>query len=128
MIGVGGLFLQFKCDKQEVQDWDEQNLGLLASQYGSGFTQGEQLMLVSFSYGDQEAPLVNLRVDDLDELVATISGQGAAVRDLSDHAIGRFVRSADPFGNLIGLWEPRAEGYRRWSGLRLRHNGSKTIL
>jgi len=112
VVGVGGLFLQFKGSKQEVQDWYEQNLGLPMSQYGSGFTQGEQLMLFSFSNDSEETPLVNLRVDDLDAVVATIAGQGADVGVISDYGIGRFVRFTDPFGNLIELWEPRADEYR----------------
>lgn len=112
VVGVGGLFLQFKGDKQEVQDWCEQNLGLPMSWYGSGFTQGEQLMLLSFHNDSGPTPLVNLRVDDLDEVVATISGHGADVGAISADEIGRFVRFTDPFGNLIELWEPRAEQYR----------------
>lgn len=112
VVGVGGLFLQFKGSKQEVQDWYEQNLGLPMSQYGSGFVQGEQLMLFSFSNDSEETPLVNLRVDDLDEVVAAIAGQGADVGVISDYGIGRFVRFTDPFGNLVELWEPRADEYR----------------
>ena len=37
IIGLGGVFLQFKGDKQKVQDWYETYLKCDMSAYGTGF-------------------------------------------------------------------------------------------
>jgi predicted enzyme related to lactoylglutathione lyase len=51
--------------------------------------------------------MLNLRVTDLDELVAALQAAGIAVTvDPQTYPNGRFARLADPEGNPIELWEP----------------------
>ena len=53
--------------------------------------------------------MINLRVDDLDAMIAQLEAAGIAVetRDEWDEPdVGRFARIHDPEGNPIELWEP----------------------
>jgi predicted enzyme related to lactoylglutathione lyase len=55
----------------------------------------------------QRTWMLNLRVTDLDELVAALQAAGIAVTvDPQTYPNGRFARLADPEGNPIELWEP----------------------
>lgn len=57
--------------------------------------------------------MLNLRVRDLDGLVADLRGAGIVVEvDPETHPNGRFARLADPEGNPIELWEPAGAGAR----------------
>lgn len=62
-VGIGGIFIEFKGEKEEVQAFYNEHLGLDRSAYGSGFLQGEQLMLLSFKRDSEEMPLINFRVN-----------------------------------------------------------------
>lgn len=48
IVGVGGLFLEFKGEKDALHRFYNEVLGMDMSEYGSGFTEGEQMMLLSF--------------------------------------------------------------------------------
>lgn len=51
--------------------------------------------------------ILNLRVDDLDALVAELRADGRTVEvDPETYPNGRFARTADPEGNLLELWQP----------------------
>jgi predicted enzyme related to lactoylglutathione lyase len=53
--------------------------------------------------------MLNLRVDDLDGLCATLRAAGMAVTtnpEWNMPGVGRFARIDDPEGNQIELWEP----------------------
>jgi predicted enzyme related to lactoylglutathione lyase len=56
--------------------------------------------------------MINLRVDDLDALMAQLAAAGIAIETRAEWdtpETGRFARIADPEGNQIELWEPPAE-------------------
>ena len=53
--------------------------------------------------------MLNLRVDDLDGLCATLRAAGIEIitkPEWNAPGIGRFARLHDPEGNAIELWEP----------------------
>jgi predicted enzyme related to lactoylglutathione lyase len=53
--------------------------------------------------------MINLRVSDLDGLLAGLRAAGIAVTQEQEMAgVGRFARVHDPEGNAIELWEPAA--------------------
>ena len=57
--------------------------------------------------------MLNLRVDDLDGLCATLGAAGIVVAtdpDWDIPGVGRFVRIHDPEGNPIELWQPDPSG------------------
>lgn len=111
-IGVGGLFLNFNGEKDALHSFYQRYLGLDMSEYGSGFIQGEQMMLLSFKRESEEMPLINFRVDHLEEIMNELRGIGLVTDEIADYEYGRFAHFTDPFGNYIELWEPHEENYR----------------
>jgi predicted enzyme related to lactoylglutathione lyase len=54
--------------------------------------------------------MLNLRVGDLDKMVAQLKGAGIEVKiDPQTYPIGRFACLHDPEGNPIELWQPEKE-------------------
>ena len=112
-VGIGGVFLHFEGEEQEVMDWYEDNLGLDMTPYGTGFVEGTQYVLLSFSRGDQpQTPYLNLRVDDIDTLITNFKKQDLEIlSDVTEYDYGKFARFVDPFGNAIELWEVYEKPY-----------------
>lgn len=111
-IGVGGVFLHLKGEKQALHDWYETHLRLSMSPYGTGFIEGKQLMLVSLVSTDENAPVINFRVDNIEEIAKELKSiQIEFVMDVETYSYGKFARFVEPFGNLIELWEPNEEAY-----------------
>ena len=53
--------------------------------------------------------MINLRVDDLDALIAALKAAGIAVETRAEWdtpETGRFARITDPEGNPVELWQP----------------------
>ena len=53
--------------------------------------------------------MINLRVDDLDAMMAQLKAAGIAIEtrvEWDTPETGRFARIHDPEGNQIELWEP----------------------
>ncbi len=112
-IGIGGLFLDFKGEKEELHKFYNKHLGLDMTEYGSGFLSGEQLMLLSFKRDFEKAPLINFRVDDLAEMMTALKGINLGTEEIIDYDYGKFAHFTDPFGNYIELWEPKIDVYKK---------------
>ena len=57
--------------------------------------------------------MLNLRVEQLDALLATLRAAGIAIEtkaEWNSPETGQFARIHDPEGNPIELWEPATEG------------------
>ena len=112
IVGVGGLFLEFKGEKDELHRFYNEVLGMDMSEYGSGFTEGEQMMLLSFKREGENVPLINFRVDDLTALMEILRKNHLETDEISLYEYGKFAHFTDPFGNYIELWEPEPEKYK----------------
>ncbi len=111
-VGIGGVFLHFEGDEKTVMKWYHDYLGLELSPYGSGFITGEQLVLLSFKRGEGNHPFLNLRVDDLQEIISKFEVDNIEiVSDVKIYDYGKFAQFKDPFGNLVELWEPYIDEY-----------------
>jgi catechol 2,3-dioxygenase-like lactoylglutathione lyase family enzyme len=54
--------------------------------------------------------MLNFRVDNLDEILASLKAQGVQVIDkVEEYEYGRFGWILDPDGNKVELWEPLGE-------------------
>jgi len=113
-IGIGGVFLDFKGDLNQVMNWYEKYLKLDMTSYGTGFTEGTQLILLSFKRsGEENEPLLNIRVDDCDEMIKLLKGVGVKIiQEVTTYPYGKFARFLDPFGNPIELWEVYEDAYK----------------
>lgn len=112
ILGLGGVFLSFKGNKEELHRWYHEHLGLLMSDYGSGFFEGSQLVLLTFTKEMASDAIINFRVDDLDEMIKMLKSEGLETSTVTTYPYGKFAHFLDPFGNKIELWEPYEENYR----------------
>jgi len=113
IIGLGGIFLSFKGDKDELHKWYYETLELDMTDYGTGFITGEQLMIITFKRDQLEQPLINLRVDNILEMINKLESIGIATSSISIYNYGKFAWFIDPFGNKIELWEAKPQEYKR---------------
>jgi predicted enzyme related to lactoylglutathione lyase len=111
ITGVGGIFLNFEGDKDLLHNWYHTTLGLDMTDYGTGFLEGRQMMLVSFKSEHENAPIINFRVEDIEAISENLNELGLDVKQIDEYEYGKFMQFIDPFGNLIELWEPYEEPY-----------------
>lgn len=124
VTGIGGLFFRAR-DPAALARWYHAMLGV-----GTGGPAGEPGADGEWEWRTEAGPVVfapfaaatdywaadkqwmlNLRVRDLDGLLAQLREQGVDVvtkPEWNDPAVGRFARLHDPEGNAVELWEPPA--------------------
>lgn len=112
-VGIGGVFLRFKGEEQEILDWYEKYLGFDMTPYGTGFIEGDQLVLLSFKRDNNpNTPCVNIRVDDIDTIITNFKENGIEIlSDIKEYPYGKFAQFKDPFGNPVELWQVYKEEY-----------------
>ncbi|RUT30320.1 VOC family protein [Arsenicitalea aurantiaca] len=112
VTGIGGLFFR-ATDARTLARWYEEHLGLpeLWTQE-AGLTVFAPFARDSDYFAADRAFMINLRVEDLDGLLARLGAAGIAIETRPDEwdteETGRFARIHDPEGNPIELWEPPA--------------------
>ena len=114
VTGLGGVFFVSK-DVEASKAWYRDVLGI-DGKYGpqmlwSEDTKDQPYSLIGpftesnyFKPGNEQF-MVNLRVDDLDEMVAELKAKGIDVLDSVDEGYGKFAWILDPDGIKIELWE-----------------------
>jgi predicted enzyme related to lactoylglutathione lyase len=121
--GVGGYFFRAN-DPAGLKAWYKQHLGVgggIGSDPVTGHTNewvwyvaGGPMVFEPFKADTDYFPadrsaMINLRVRDLDGLLASLRGANIAIeREEAMEGVGRFARVHDPEGNPIELWEPEA--------------------
>jgi|TARA_R110002124_G_scaffold37258_5_gene119149 predicted enzyme related to lactoylglutathione lyase len=117
VTGIGGLF--FRCKDPKAQaDWYLTHLGVGAPEgvwiwnQQAGPTVFQPFKADSDYFPADKGYMLNLRVDDLDGMIASLKAAGIEVITKPDWdampEVGRFARIHDPEGNAIELWEPAA--------------------
>jgi predicted enzyme related to lactoylglutathione lyase len=122
VTGVGGVFLRSK-DANGLARWYAEHLGITLSDFnGSSFQWSDEVPAGTgmtawsafpqntgyFGHGDQ-AVMINYRVDDLDELLASLEAKGVWIDPKREDAVyGRFAWIKDCDGNRLELWQPLA--------------------
>ena len=125
VLGIGGLFFRAK-DPEALSAWYKTHLGVGGGCAAEGagatpneyvwMTLGGPLVFQPFKhdtdyFAADKAFMINLRVSDLDALLAKLREAGIDIVTKAewDHPdIGRFARIHDPEGNAVELWEPPA--------------------
>lgn len=114
VLGIGGLFFR-SHDPRARAAWYAEHLGIDAGAEGEDAVWHQEAGMTVFApfphdsdyFSADQQFMLNLRVSDLDELVARLEEDGVKVerRPEWDTEYGRFVRIHDPEGLAIELWE-----------------------
>ena len=123
VVGMGGYFFRAK-DPESLKAWYLDNLGVgggVGSDPETGhsnewtwYHQGGPMVFSPFPaetdyFAADKQALINLRVSDLDGLLAGLRAKGIPIdREEAMDGVGRFARIHDPEANPIELWEPPA--------------------
>ena len=116
VLGIGGVFVRSK-DPEALRAWYRDVLGLEIQDWGGAqfwSTPDRTYGVWSAFAADTKyfAPsarefMVNLRVDDVDALLAKLRALGVAVLERREAGPdGKFGYVVDPDGTLLELWEP----------------------
>ena len=114
MTGIGGFFFRAR-DPDALAAWYGAHFGIYPApgdaapwRQDAGPTVFAPFRADSEYFGDPARNwMLNLRVDDLDGMIAALRGAGIEVTvDAEDYPNGRFARLTDPEGNPLELWEP----------------------
>jgi predicted enzyme related to lactoylglutathione lyase len=115
VTGIGGIFFRAK-DPKAMSAWYAEHLGVGAGEWGVWQTDAGPSVFSPFAADTDYFPadrqwMINLRVTDIDALLAKLRGAGIVVEtkaEWDDPSVGRFARIHDPEGNPIELWEAPA--------------------
>lgn len=111
--GIGGFFFRAK-DPEALAAWYERALGIpsMSTQWSWQQEAGPTVFAPFpadtdyFGRADQQV-MLNLRVPDLDAMLAQVRAEGADVDvDIVEESFGRFAHVTDPEGNRVELWQP----------------------
>ena len=113
VVGIGGWFIR-AADPDRLRAWYRDVLGFELDAHGSWPTEPGPMVFAVFDADSEEmgAPtqgtMMNLRVRDLDAMLAQLRAAGAAVDDDVQEmdGVGRFGWVTDPEGTRIELWQP----------------------
>lgn len=113
VTGIGGFFFR-AADPKALSAWYAEHLGVGDGQWGLWNQQAGQTVFSPFDavtdyFPTEKQWMLNLRVEGLDTLKASLETRGIAVitnPEWDSAGMGRFARIHDPEGNAIELWEP----------------------
>lgn len=117
VIGIGGIFFKAQ-DPKALAAWYEKHLGIdFGGKIYTDFKfQEQEKGSIAFSFFNADTKyfepstkefMINLRVENLFELLKTLREEGVHVFDeTGDYDYGKFGWILDPEGNKIELWEP----------------------
>lgn len=113
VTGIGGVFFR-SVDPEARAAWYRDHLGIEAGadrvwSQEAGTTVFAPFPAESDYFAENQSFMLDLRVTDLDELVARLESEGIAVErrpEWDTGGFGRFARIHDPEGLPIELWEP----------------------
>jgi len=115
-VGIGGVF--FRANNPDaLMAWYRTHLGVAPDDPYNWVTERGQTVFMPFPRDTDHFPadkqwMLNLRVTELDALIAALKGAGIEVTTNTDWdtpETGKFARVHDPEGNPVELWEPPAE-------------------
>ncbi|GAB3575097.1 glyoxalase/bleomycin resistance/dioxygenase family protein [Leifsonia lichenia] len=113
VTGIGGLFFR-SSDPDARAAWYREHLGIDAGQASVWQQEGGMTVFAPFPadsdyFPADQAFMLNLRVTELDALVASLDAAGVPVErrdEWTDTEYGSFARIHDPEGLPIELWQP----------------------
>ncbi len=121
VVGLGGVFVKAR-DPQALSAFYRDQLGAPVQDWGGALfeytdetgAKRQSLWNAFAADTDHFRPatkdyMINLRVDDLEAMLARLSAAGVALLDRREEGeFGRFAYLLDPEGTLVELWQPPA--------------------
>lgn len=118
VTGIGGMFFRAR-DPDALARWYAEHLGIDNQLKGFDTLWWQERGPTVFApfpadtdyFGrPEQAWMLNLRVRDLDAMVAQLRAAGVAIdSEDTQEGVGRFAWLVDPEGNRVELWEPAPE-------------------
>lgn len=119
VLGIGGLFIR-SPDPAALAAWYRDQLGIAATCSGEPTPDGEWVwvqeagptVFAAFKadsdyFAADRQVMLNLRVEELDALLARVEAEGVTVSHRETmEGVGSFARIHDCDGNPVELWEP----------------------
>lgn len=117
VTGLGGIFYKV-ADPARTQAWYREHLGI-GGDWGATFRWGDETgedpysLLSPFKQAtDYMAPseqpfMINLRVDDLDVMIASLETKGVEILGRQDEDYGSFAWLLDCDGVKLELWQQK---------------------
>ena len=115
VTGLGGLFYKV-ADPEATRQWYQEMLGV-GGEWGAMFpfageADGYSLLSPFKADSDYFGPstqpfMINLRVDDLDGMIADLAAKGVETLGRQDEDYGNFAWIMDPDGVKIELWQQK---------------------
>jgi catechol 2,3-dioxygenase-like lactoylglutathione lyase family enzyme len=113
ITGLGGIFYKV-ADPAATKAWYQEILGIGGEwgvmfpfkKDGEGFSLLSPFKTESDYFDPSDKPfMINLRVDDLDGMIAELEAKGIAILGRQDEDYGRFAWILDPDGIKVELWQ-----------------------
>ncbi|MGO4550656.1 VOC family protein [Lysobacter sp. 2RAF19] len=121
--GIGGIFFKAQ-DPKALTAWYSKHLGVGSEEWGGhifkwkrddgspAYSVWTPFKATTDHFKPSDKPyMINMRVDDLDGVLAALKEEGCQVLDerYSDSEYGKFGYVVDPEGGLIELWQQPPE-------------------
>ena len=116
VTGLGGVFYKV-ADPDRTRAWYQENLGIggewgamfpFSKDEATGYSLFSPFKADSDYFAPSELPfMINLRVDDLDAMIADLEAKGVRILGRQDEAYGNFAWILDPDGVKIELWQQK---------------------
>ncbi len=114
VTGLGGVFLNISGDTRKLLNWYHEVLGLEITEYGINFLVPNKFTLLTFQDNESGSTVLNFTVDDLESLMKVLEAKDVKViQAMQVYEYGKFARIEDILGNVVELWEPFEDSYRR---------------
>ena len=114
VTGLGGIFYKV-ADPAATQKWYQDTLGVggdwgamfpFSGDSPDGYTLLSPFKAATDYFAPSDAPfMINLRVDDLDGLIANLAVKGVSILARQNEEYGRFAWIIDPDGIKIELFQ-----------------------
>jgi predicted enzyme related to lactoylglutathione lyase len=113
VTGIGGIFFR-SVGPEALQNWYREHFGVAFDDGEPWMQSAGPTVFMPFPEDTDHFPrdkqwMLNLRVSDLDQLLASLRNANIAVitnPEWDTPDTGKFARVYDPEGNPVELWEP----------------------
>lgn len=113
ITGIGGVFFNLDTDTKKLLEWYRDVLELDISEYGVNLLKPNLFTLLTFDREENDA-ILNFTVDDIEDFSDKLKKKNVVIhKDIDTYKYGKFLQIKDIADNIIELWEPKKEEYKK---------------